>query len=141
MVFVVSLLAEQAEDALRTLVGNAQRLDRELLLHLQRRQTGRLAGEVGIDDVAQAFLGGVRDLLQERGLQFECPNLGTERAERRVQRRLQVRVLGVEDVLRVGRGGEGGPRQRVDRGAQVLATQGQGAAVQVRQGVDRKGVV
>ena len=42
------LAAEQRQEDLRTLVGDAERLDAELLLDLQGLQLGAFLGEIGI---------------------------------------------------------------------------------------------
>lgn len=46
---VEARLTEQAEDDLRTLVGNTERLHAELLLDLQRLQLGTFLCEIGVD--------------------------------------------------------------------------------------------
>jgi hypothetical protein len=48
------LLLEQAQDVLRAGVGDRQRLDAELLLHLQRREPCRFFFHVGVDQAADA---------------------------------------------------------------------------------------
>src|SRR5690606_30725024 len=45
-------LAEQRQDVLRVGVGNRQRLDAQLLLHLQSRETSRLLLHICIDELA-----------------------------------------------------------------------------------------
>ena len=56
------LVLEQRHDVLRGGIGNRQRLDGQLLLGLKRRQLGRFFFHVGIDQTADAFFDGIRQL-------------------------------------------------------------------------------
>jgi len=53
------LSAEEAEQRLRPLVGDAQGLDRELLLDLEGLQPRGFLRHVGIDDRTETFTRGV----------------------------------------------------------------------------------
>ena len=78
-----SLALEQRQDALGVRIGDRQRLDAELLLHLQRLQPGRFLVHVGVDELADAAVDGVH---QDRGralLQVDALLGGAERRSRR----------------------------------------------------------
>src|SRR5690606_30182835 len=59
------VLAEERQDVLRRGVGDGERLDAELLLHLQRLQLGGLLFHVGVDQLADAARDGVRQRADE----------------------------------------------------------------------------
>jgi len=65
-------LLEQPQDVLARGVGNAERLDAELLLHLQSLQLGRLLVHVGIDQGADTRLDGIHQVGDERLLDVDA---------------------------------------------------------------------
>src|SRR3546814_9684547 len=62
-------LAEQAEQRVGLLVGDRQRLDGELLAHLQGLQLGAFGGHIGVDQGAKALAGRVDQVVDEALLQ------------------------------------------------------------------------
>src|SRR5205814_8393253 len=60
-----SAAAEERNDRLRTAVGDRQRLDAELLLHLEGLQARRFLVHVGIDQSADALVDRVGEVRQE----------------------------------------------------------------------------
>ena len=64
--------AEELEDQLRVLVGDAERLDAELLLGLQCLQLGRGLVHIGIDERADAGCDRVAQIRREGRLQVDA---------------------------------------------------------------------
>jgi hypothetical protein len=73
-----SPLLEEAQDGLRTRIGNGERLHAELLLNLQRLQSGRFLSKVGVDQVAQTFGQDVDERSGKVGLNLDPLRDGTE---------------------------------------------------------------
>src|SRR5687768_18181537 len=65
-------LLEQTQDALARAVGDRERLDAELLLHLQGLQAGRLFVHVGVDELADAAFDCVHETGDERRLDLDA---------------------------------------------------------------------
>ena len=106
-------LAEQAEQGLALITSNPDTQGRELTLNRLGRLYGRLACQVGIDNVAKAFLGRIRDLRDDLGLLLQLPLIRAKRAKRVVDRRLEGLKFGRQDGRRIARGCALQGRQRI----------------------------
>src|SRR5690606_42052396 len=86
---LINGLAEQAEQRVRLLVGDRQRLDVQLLANLQGLQGGALRSHVGVDQGAKALLGRIDEVVDEALLQRDRTGLGSNLRRERVDQQLQ----------------------------------------------------